>query len=78
MIAIAAGALLKMAYSSLVAGVGVSVMFSLAILGAIRSGDMRRANRGWAATAYATLAVGGLAICVAAVVYGLILVGHKS
>lgn len=78
MIAIASSALLKMTYSSLLAGVGVTVVFSIAILGTIRSSEMRRANRGRAATAYATLAACGLLISAAAVVYGLILVGHKS
>ena len=44
-------ALLKMAYSSLLAGVGVTVVFSIAILGATRSSEMRRAHRAGAATA---------------------------
>ncbi len=72
------GALLKMFYSSLLAGVGVAVVFSLAIMGATRSSDMRRVGRGGAATAYAVLAGAGLIVAVAMIVYGLILVAHKS
>ena len=71
-------ALLKMFYSSLLAGVGVAVVFSIAILGATRSADLRRTNRTGAATAYAVLAGLGLLLSVAIVVYGLVLVVHKS
>ena len=42
-------ALVKMAYSSVVAGVGVAVIFSLAILGVARSSEMRREHRTTAA-----------------------------
>jgi hypothetical protein len=75
--AIDTSALLKMLYASLLAGVGIAVVFSLAIFGATRSGDMRRANRAGAATAYAVLAGVGFVLAGAIVVYGLILVGRK-
>lgn len=75
---LAASALLKMFYSSLLAGVGVSAVFSAAVYGAIRSSDMRRAGRGGAAVAYAALAAAGLLLSAAAIVYGLVLVAHKS
>ncbi len=78
MILLAASALLKMIYSSLSVGVGVAVVFSMAIFGAVRSSDMRRSGRGTAASAYAALSACGLVISAAVVVYGLILVGHKS
>jgi hypothetical protein len=71
-------ALLKMAYSSLIAGVAVAVIFSVAILGATRSGDMRRAGRGGAAAAYVALAILGVLGSVAIIVVGLILVAQKS
>jgi Na+/H+-dicarboxylate symporter len=74
----AASPLFKMVYSALLAAVAVSIVFSIAILGAVRSSDMRRAGRTTAATAYALLAVCGLALSAAVVIYGLILVGHKS
>lgn len=38
-------ALAEMAYSSVLAGVGVAVVFSLAILGVARTGEMRREHR---------------------------------
>ena len=76
--AIDTGALVKMLYSSLLAGIGVSVMFSVAVLGATRSADMRRAKRGGAALAYATLAIFGLLITTRVVVYGLILLTRKG
>ena len=72
------GALAKMLYSSLIAGVSIAVVFSIAILGATRSGDMRRAHRARAATAYTALAALGLILTAAIVVYGLILVARKS
>ncbi len=74
----AASPLLKMFYSAFVAGVGVSVVFSVAVLGAVRSSDMRRSGRPTAATAFAALAGCGLLISAAVVVYGLILVAHKG
>lgn len=78
MILLAASALLKMIYSSLAAGVGVAVVFSTAIFGAVRSSDMRRSGRRTAASAYAALSACGLLISAGVVVYGLILVAHKS
>lgn len=71
-------ALLKMLYASLAAGVGVAIVFSIAIFGATRSSDMRRAQRAAAATAYAVLAAVGLLLACAIVIYGLTLVTHKS
>jgi hypothetical protein len=71
-------ALLKMLYASLAAGVGVAIVFSIAIFGAVRSSDSRRAQRGAAATAYAVMAGVGLLASCAIVVYGLTLVAHKS
>jgi hypothetical protein len=76
--AIDSGALLKMVYSSLIASIGITIIFATAILGAIRAGELRRANRSAAATAYAVLAALGITLAVAIVVYGLVLVAHKS
>jgi hypothetical protein len=75
---IASDALLKMLYSSLVAGVAITVVFSIAMFGAIRSSDMRRARRPNAAVGYAVLSAFGLLASAAIVVYGLMLVAHKS
>jgi Na+/H+-dicarboxylate symporter len=72
------GALAKVAYISLLAGVVVAVVFSLAVLGATRSSDMRRDGRQAAATAYAALAVLAATAAAGIVVYGLVLMAHKS
>jgi hypothetical protein len=71
-------ALLKMAYSSVLAGVGVAVVFSLAIRGVVRSGEMRRDHRTGATVAYTALAAVGLLLAAAIVIYGLTLVAHKT
>jgi hypothetical protein len=76
--AIASNALLKMLYSSLIAGTGISLVFSVAILAAVRSSEMRRDQRSNAAIAYAALAACALAVSGAIVVYGVYLVAHKS
>jgi hypothetical protein len=75
---LASSALFKLFYSALLAGVGVALVFSLAVYGAIRSSDMRRVGRGSAAAGYAALAAVGLLLSAAAVVFGLILVAHKT
>jgi hypothetical protein len=77
-ILLAVSPLLRMFYSALVAGVASSVVFSVALFGAVRASDMRRSGRGTAATAYGVLAAAGLVISAAIVIYGLILVAHKS
>jgi hypothetical protein len=71
-------ALLKMLYSSLLASVVVAVVFSTALLGAIRASDMRREGRGVAAAAYAVVAAVGVLVASGVVVYGLVLITRKS
>jgi hypothetical protein len=63
---------------SLAAGVGVAVCFSLAIVGATRFGDARRAGGSTAAVTYALLATVGLAATVGAVVVGIIVMTSKG
>jgi predicted membrane channel-forming protein YqfA (hemolysin III family) len=70
-------ALLKMLYSSLLASVVVAVVFSTALLGAIRASDMRREGRGVTATAYAVLAAVGVLLASGIIVYGLVLIARK-
>jgi predicted membrane channel-forming protein YqfA (hemolysin III family) len=70
-------ALLKMLYSSLLASVVVAVVFSTALLGAIRASDMRREGRGVTATAYAVLAAVGVLLAGGIIVYGLVLIARK-
>jgi hypothetical protein len=73
------GALGKVVLYSLVAGVCVPAVYALAVLGAARSTDPHRRDRGGlVATLYALLAViGGLA-CLGAIAYGIYLMAHKS
>jgi hypothetical protein len=49
--------LVQVIWVSLLAGVGISTLFSLVILGAARAGDARRAGRGGAAAVFVALAV---------------------
>jgi uncharacterized protein (DUF2062 family) len=70
--------LLKVLCTSVIAGVGVSVVFSVAVLGIVRSTDMRRQQRPTAAASYALLGAVGLTLTAALIVYGLILLARKS
>jgi hypothetical protein len=63
---------------SLVGGVGVTFAFSLALLGAVRSADMRRDERFVEAGAYAALGLIGLAVTAAALVFGIIVMTSKG
>lgn len=72
------GALGRVVLYSLIAGVGVPAVYALAVLGAGRSTEAQRARRGVAASAYAVLAVVGIAVSLAAVVYGVVLMAQKS
>jgi hypothetical protein len=63
---------------SLIAGIGVPAIYALAVLGAGRSMDARRAGRGIGATLYASIAFVGAAACLGAIAYGIYLLAHKS
>ncbi len=78
MIVFGAAPLLKMIYSSLIAGVSVALVFAIAVFGVIRSSDMRRANRAGASARYAALGVLALLASAAIAIIGLIIVVHKS
>jgi len=67
----------KVALASLLAGVGVTLAFSLAIVGATRMAEMRRNGRGIEAGAYATLMIVALAVSAAAVAFGVIVMTTK-
>jgi hypothetical protein len=60
----------QLIWVALVAGIGISVLFSLVIFGAARAGDARRARQGRTAVAYAALAVLAFALFAAGVVLG--------
>jgi hypothetical protein len=70
-------ALRDVVIASLAAGVGVTVAFSLAILGLTRLADMRRDGRMVEAWGFAALAIAGLAVSATAVVFGIILMTSK-
>lgn len=70
--------LLRVVWTSLLASVVVSILFSSAVVGLIRAGELRRGNRSSAATVCTAAAIVALAICLAAVIYGVILVSQKS
>ncbi len=63
---------------SLLAGVGLSIAFSLAILGATRFVDMRRDGRVIEAGFYAVLMTLGLAATFGALVLGVIVMTSKG
>lgn len=65
-------ALLQTGLAALIAGVGVALTFSLAILGVAQSTEMSREGRPAAVVAYAVLAVLGMAATLAAIVFGII------
>jgi cytochrome c biogenesis protein CcdA len=71
-------ALLKVVWASAAATVGVTLVFSLAIVGATGLAESRRDGRPIAAIAFGLLAVVGLLVCAAAVVFGIALMVSKE
>ena len=76
--AIDAHLLLRVFYTAFVAGVGASLVFSLAVYGIVRSTELRREQRAAAAAGYGLLGAIGLTLTAALIVYGLILLARKS
>jgi hypothetical protein len=68
----------KVAVASFLGAVGVTLAFSLAILGATRMVEMRRDGRGIEAGAYAALMIIMLVLSGAAVVFGVIVMTTKA
>jgi hypothetical protein len=71
------GALLKAVVGAFVAGVGVTLVFSVAIFGAARLADLSRNGRPVAAGAFITLSVVSLGAVAAAVAIGIIVMTTK-
>jgi hypothetical protein len=69
--------LLEVVGYSLLAGIGLSIAFSFAILGATRFADLRRGGRPVGAGAYAALGTLGVLACAAAVVLGFVVMTSK-
>lgn len=63
---------------SLLAGIGITLCFSLAILGATRFAESRRAAAAAPAALYALLAILGLVATLAAVVIGIVVMASKT
>jgi hypothetical protein len=70
-------ALGKVVAASLIAGIGITLAFSLAIVGAARFTDMRRDERVVEAAAFGALGVIGLVVTIAAVVFGIVVMTTK-
>lgn len=71
------GDLVKTVIASVVAGVGVTAIFSVAIWGGVRFVDLNRSGRPAAAGAAAALGLLALAGTVAAVVVGMVVMTSK-
>jgi hypothetical protein len=69
--------LAKVVAASLIAGIGITVAFALAILGTTRFSDMRRDARPIEAGAFAFVGAVALAACIAAVVLGIVVMTSK-
>ena len=69
---------LQVVWASVAAGVGVTLAFSLAIVGATREVDLRRDGHGAAASLYAVLMVLGLVVTGAAIAFGIIVMTSKD
>jgi hypothetical protein len=76
--AIDTGALIQVVWASLLAGIGVTLTFSLVVLGSTRSAAARRRGSDGAALAYGVLAALALGAFVAGVIFGLIIMLSKD
>ncbi len=71
------GALLEVVVVSLVGGVGLTAVFSVAVMGAVRSIDFARDGRPLEAGAFGAIALVAVAACVAATIYGIVVMVSK-
>ena len=67
-------ALLTVVWASLLAGIGVTAAYGLAILGGVRAIELGRSGRAGEAAIFALVGVAGAATTIAAIVYGIIVV----
>ena len=70
-------ALVQLVYVSLIAGVGICLVYAVAVVGITRSQERRKADRRVAAALYAALAVIAVAACGWAVVTGIAIMATK-
>lgn len=69
--------LIETVVASLIAGVGITVVFSVAIWGVARFADLSRDERPVAASAAAALAGLALLVTLAGVVFGIVIMSSK-
>lgn len=70
-------ALLELVWAAPAAGLALTVAFSLAILGATRTADMRAAGRPLEATVYAVMGTVAFAVVLAALAFGIVVMTSK-
>jgi hypothetical protein len=71
------GAMLKTVVAAFTAGVGLTLVFSVAILGAARFAELNRDGRRAGATLFGALAIVALTAVAAAVAIGIIVMARK-
>ena len=71
------GNLLRTVAASLIAGIGVTLIFSVTIWGAVKSADLSQAERRLGAGVAASLAVAGLLATIGVVVIGIVVMTQK-
>ncbi len=71
------GDLINVVWTSFVAGIGVCIVFSVAIFGFARAIDMQREGNGVAASVYWTLMLVAFAAVMVVVVFGVVVMTAK-
>jgi len=72
-----AHALLEMVYVSVIAGVGICIVYAAAVIGLTRAQEHRRAERPTTAALYGVLATISVGACAWAVVTGIAIMAKK-
>ena len=70
-------ALLELVYVALIAGVGICIVYAIAVVGITRSQEHKRANNRPAAALYAAVATVALGACAWAVITGITVMTRK-
>ena len=70
--------ILEVVYSSLGAALAVAIAFSVAVAGSTRFAEERRDGSAARATVWAVLAALGIAVCLAAIVLGIVVMTTKD
>lgn len=71
------GALWEVVWTSAIAGVGVTAVFGLVIVGATRAVDMRRGGQAIGAAAYGAVGLISFAVVLGALVFGIVVMTSK-